>query len=632
MIIVRSLFSALSYCKPKNVGSCPTRSSSVTWRTIFWIIVFSPALFQSTVLAMLHPDQLIILANENDPESMEVARYYARQRRIPFSHIVRLDLPFQETISRTDYKERLAEPVKIFLQNKGFALTTRVIVTTFGVPLRIKALPQSDQEKDWQTDAAKWRTASLDFLDTIRTELDQLLKAIKNESGSPSPGPLNSSSLNHSHSRAILGHIDTIIQNITAKIQKSPSLNIPREQTTTFFKYLLQLDGLSAYTKYSAMKLPFSENAKLPSKQWQSHVRLAKHMLPLLLQTPSTKNRNLAYQLAQRYFGVRGVFHLAISEQEQYSHKDSEASVDSELSLLWLNRHEYDLKGRTPNPLYAWGPSKTDPANDTRGMRSPLLMVSRIDAPTSKLARQMVDKALMAEQMGLSGTVYLDARGLTPKEPLGYGDYDQSLRDMAHLIKAKTSYPVILENTKKRFKRFGEASQVALYAGWYRLRHYEDAFSFNPGAIGYHIASGEAISIHNPKEKGWCKNALERGITVTIGPTSEPYVDAFPKPTEFFGLLLTGRYTLVEAYYLSTRHVGWRMVLFGDPLYNPWKGMSLAKLEDLQQAIPRFQQLNTLPPPPSIQSFPDPVQTAQARKHQRDMLLRQIPSLLNMFP
>ena len=52
------------------------------------------------------------------------------------------------------------------------------------------------------------------------------------------------------------------------------------------------------------------------------------------------------------------------------------------------------------------------------------------------------------------------------------------------------------------------------------------------------------------RKPGWCKNALERGITVTLGPTGEPYVDAFPLPNEFFALLLTGRYTLAEAYAL----------------------------------------------------------------------------------
>ena len=251
---------------------------------------------------------------------------------------------------------------------------------------------------------------------------------------------------------------------------------------------------------------------------------------------------------------------------------------------------------------------------------------------TPELAKQMIGKAMLAEQSGLSGKVYLDARGLKPKKALGYGDYDQSLRNIADFIKEKTSYPVILENTKKRFQHVGEAPQVGLYAGWYRLRHYEDAFTFNPGAIGYHMASGEAVSIHKPKEKGWCKNALERGITVTIGPTSEPYLDAFPKPAEFFGLMLTGRYTLVEAYYLSTRHASWRMVLFGDPLYNPWKGVSLATLQGLQQSIPEFRTLRTLPLAPSDRLFPDPIQSAQTRRNQRDALLDRVPVLLNTNP
>lgn len=551
---------------------------------------------------------------------MDVARHYARQRGVPLSHIVRLDLSFQETISRKDYEERLAEPLKAKLIAKGFAPTTRVIVTTFGIPLRVKPSLQSDQEKDWQADAAKWRVSSIEFLDTIHDQLSQILKAINNESRMSTPRAKNSSESTQSDSEKILDLIDTIVRKIKAEI--------PREQTATLFKYLLQLDGLSAYIKYRGMSPPLPANTNFSSKQQQSQIQLTKQILPLLLQAPSTKNRDSAYQLAQRFFGIRGVFHLATSEQEQYSHKDSAASVDSELSLLWLDRHEYSLKGRTLNPLYAWYRINQNQTKDNDSRMLPVLMVSRIDAPTSSVAKKMINKAIMAEQMGLSGKVYIDARGLKPKTPLGYGGYDQSLRDIADFIKAKTSYPVILENTKKRFNQPGEASQVALYAGWYRLRHYEDAFAFNPGAIGYHIASGEAVSIHNRKEKGWCKNALERGITVTIGPTGEPYLDAFPKPTEFFGLMLSGRYPLVEAYYLSTRHVSWRIVLFGDPLYNPWQGMSLAKFEDLRQSVPEFQTLKTFPIPPSVQPFPDPVQSAQTRKSQRAMLLRQIPTLL----
>ena len=44
---------------------------------------------------------------------------------------------------------------------------------------------------------------------------------------------------------------------------------------------------------------------------------------------------------------------------------------------------------------------------------------------------------------------------------------------------------------------------------------------------------------------------------------------------EFFGLLLSGRYSLVEAYDLSVRYLSWRMVLFGDSLYTPWHDRSL---------------------------------------------------------
>ena len=535
--------------------SCGESACSFSWWAIFLLISFSPTLSPPVTLATLHPDHLVILVNENDPESIDVARHYAKQRGVHLSHIVRLDLPFHETINRADYEERLAEPLKTKLIANGLAPTTRVIVTTFGVPLRVKALPQSDQEKVWEADAVKWRTASLEILDTIYTELDQALKSIKNEPGLPGPEPPKFPKTTLSHPEKILKLIDTTVKSIKTEIQNLAPSTVPSKQTVTLFKQFLQLDGFSAYTKHTIESEQLNAGIRPSTKKIQSQVKLARHLLPLLLQNPSHDNRDLAYQLAQRFFGIRGVFHLAAAEKEQYSHKDSEASVDSELSLLWLDRHGYVLKGRTPNPFYAWDQSRTGNSTNTKHMPIPALMVSRIDAPTSALAKQMIDKAILAEQMGLSGNVYLDARGLIPKNPLGYGDYDQSLRNIADFIKAKTSYPVILENTKKRFAQFGEAPKVALYAGWYRLRHYEDAFTFNPGAIGYHIASGEAISIHNRKEKGWCKNALERGITVTIGPTSEPYLDAFPKPTEFFGLMFSGRYSLVEAYYLSTRYV-----------------------------------------------------------------------------
>lgn len=78
--------------------------------------------------------------------------------------------------------------------------------------------------------------------------------------------------------------------------------------------------------------------------------------------------------------------------------------------------------------------------------------------------------------------------------------------------------------------------------------------------------------MHDRNERGWCKNALEHGIAATLGSVGEPYLDAFPEPARFTALLLTGKYSLAEIYYLTSHYVSWRMVLFGDPLYNPMRG------------------------------------------------------------
>jgi hypothetical protein len=51
---------------------------------------------------------------------------------------------------------------------------------------------------------------------------------------------------------------------------------------------------------------------------------------------------------------------------------------------------------------------------------------------------------------------------------------------------------------------------------------------------------------------------------------AEPYTLGFPKPAEFFGFLVTGKYTLVECYSRTVVFNSWMTVLVGDPLYNPF--------------------------------------------------------------
>ena len=68
---------------------------------------------------------------------------------------------------------------------------------------------------------------------------------------------------------------------------------------------------------------------------------------------------------------------------------------------------------------------------------------------------------------------------------------------------------------------------------------------------------------------------LEDGAAATVGPVSEPYLQAFPVPEVFFGTLLDGYYTLAETYFLSLPYISWQMVLVGDPLYRPFKNKNV---------------------------------------------------------
>jgi len=124
---------------------------------------------------------------------------------------------------------------------------------------------------------------------------------------------------------------------------------------------------------------------------------------------------------------------------------------------------------------------------------------------------------------------------------------------------------------------WGTCPDCALYCGWYSLTNYVDCCKFVRGAVAYHIASGEAVSLRDPKTRQWCKCLLEDGVAATLGPVAEPYTVGFPKPAELFGYLATGKYTLVECYYRTALFTSWMTVLVGDPPYNPY--MNSPKLD-----------------------------------------------------
>ena len=237
--------------------------------------------------------------------------------------------------------------------------------------------------------------------------------------------------------------------------------------------------------------------------------------------------------------------------------KETNASVDSELSMLLFGDYE----------LYRWQPNKLKYKMSYWDFKS--LMVCRLDGPEFEIVRGLVDKAITAEKTGLKGVAYIDSGHSKNKPQPIFVRYDQSLHNMALMIKTETQIPVVEEQTSALFAP-GQCPSAILYCGWYSLRNYVDAFDFVDGAIGYHIASWEAEDLRNSDSTRWCPAMLRDGITATLGATYEPYLQAFPKPVEFFAELLDGR-CLVEAYYRTKPFNSWQLVLIGDPLYRPFK-------------------------------------------------------------
>ncbi|MHC4075140.1 MAG: TIGR03790 family protein [Planctomycetota bacterium] len=238
--------------------------------------------------------------------------------------------------------------------------------------------------------------------------------------------------------------------------------------------------------------------------------------------------------------------------------RQSDASIDSELSMLLFGDYE----------LYRWQPNRLK--NSSLWWDYKTLMVSRLDGPGYKIARDLVDKALIAEKRGLSGWAYFDSRAIPEDgQKFSYGYFDQSLRELTELTRLQTKLPVISEDTDALFGP-GSCPRTAIYCGWYSLRNYVDAFDFVNGAIGYHIASLEAADLRNPNSRQWCPAMLLDGVTATLGAVAEPYLLAFPEPKLLFQELFNGS-CLVEAYYRTKPFNSWQLILIGDPLYRPFK-------------------------------------------------------------
>jgi uncharacterized protein (TIGR03790 family) len=280
--------------------------------------------------------------------------------------------------------------------------------------------------------------------------------------------------------------------------------------------------------------------------------------------------------------GKQKILYIVFSFQTPYSVQIGERffSVDQFIADIWdeyagpaangreAGNHPYfsdaQSQGNAYEPFLSLANFRDKPLSKT------VYSVWRLDAATADIARGLVDKALDAEAHGLKGNACFDLQ-YGPAGTLGdfeafAGDWD--IHKAAEFSK-KAGFTVIEDDKKTEFGTppSGRCDDAALYSGWYSLSHYNDAFTWAPGAIGFHLDSGSAT---NPRgANNWSGVALQKGITVTGGAITEPYLEGLIHPDEFFRFLFEGA-NVGDAALRSTRWLKWMIINMGDPLYRPF--------------------------------------------------------------
>ncbi len=252
-------------------------------------------------------------------------------------------------------------------------------------------------------------------------------------------------------------------------------------------------------------------------------------------------------------------------------------ALDQYVADIWDQYAKPDFPGRMLQPYYARAESKANTYQpfisfaDYRAQNPTPLIYSvwRLDAANAKLAKGLVDKAVAAEKSGLKGEVCIDRRWpLKTIEDSGYGAGDWDLHRAAAFAR-EAGFKVIEDDNGAEFGTppAPDCPDAALYAGWYSLNNYNNAFTWNTGAIGIHL---DSLSAWGPRSgPNWSANAIQHGITVTTGAVEEPGLAGLVHPSGTFRNLFEGA-NVGDAFLRNTAALKWEILYIGDPLYRPF--------------------------------------------------------------
>jgi uncharacterized protein (TIGR03790 family) len=561
--------------------------------------------------AALQPEEIVIIAARGSRESEGLARYYARVRGVPAENLCLINLPANEVIPRETWQWGIRPEVRKWLVEHDPQQKIRCLLTVWGVPLKIGPAEADDESRKYRRFLEAEREHRLKLLGLVQNSLDQIASdgqipgnadAINGEEPSENGQPVDASQASDEAADAATAgpktdtggipdsnsgpqssatsevasarlRLEKSLQAAQVRIARQPASDGRRRSQLQLQQLAAAAGGgnviLQGLNQQITANPDVAPAARSEFDALRGRAAAFIEVRWLLDQMPPSIQRDsMVLALLERISGLLGSVDWLDEQLRVITQNETGASFDSELALvMWPE--DYQLLRWQPNYL------RLNFENSQLPKVYRTLMVARLDAPTLVLAKGLVDTAIKIENEGLRGKVYLDGRGIAKLEdanqiPGSYGDYDRALLITAKGIEDQTEFEVVLDTSPQLFQE-GACPDAALYCGWYSLAKYVDAFNWKPGAVAYHLASGEADTLRNPGSQAWCKKLIEDGVCATIGPVYEPYLGAFARPNEFFSLLLRGELTLAECYAATNPYNSWMMTLIGDPLYRPFK-------------------------------------------------------------
>jgi len=459
--------------------------------------------------AQVKPEQVVVVAAAESPDSRRVAEAYCAFRQIPTDRIVELSFSPGVTIGRGDWEDRLRSELADRVAALDPARLVTDVVVVYGTPLAVAAWEDDRELKIWE---AYYQKAMEDGIKRLNLSLATLTN-ISAQEPTEIKLPVN------------IVEVRALFQQQIEAAQKAIPAKSADQQATAAAQLQTQVQavaGLYPFMNSLQQQIQAAQTGEQaantgPLQQQLQYLRGRSEALSQTVQylekMPASFERDATLvALLEQGGGVLDALTWLQRQMDLVQMNDSMSSLDSEIALIFWS--DYRRIGVVPNFL--------NPAYDGSPLRNAYrtLRVSRIDGPTVDVALSLIERTREAEAITeLRGNVYLDLRGIQSGDPQLL-QTENWLRAVGDQVKDVPGLQVQIENTAKLFQS-GECPDALVYFGWYSLGKYIDACTFKPGAIAYHLVPGDALRLRDADQQGWCRSLLEAGATRVIGSVGE---------------------------------------------------------------------------------------------------------------